>query len=115
MLDAKSFEIRDRATAIRAIGIRLAPYEFPDGSADRYLMRRAGYGEPLVLLTKMDGGSFAEYDPNAWREPTMKTAHKYITERWSDLESGAVIDCEFIRGETSEPKVSERFTDGGGA
>ena len=83
---------------------------------ERYLLRRAGYGfeEPCsVMLCRMDANGLARcasYDPYSWGQcGTMPTAHKYIVDYWGELRSGAVIDVEFIAGETKSPKVSEQF------
>jgi hypothetical protein len=50
------------------------------------------------------------YDPYHWpRDPRTKPyAHVYIEAHWHDLKDGDVIDVEFILGETTSPKVSER-------
>lgn len=108
----KLFEIRDRATFIPVLAVRL-DYKT---EAERFLLRRAGYnpiqiqpsyeGEPYVLLSKLDGVR-ATYDPYAWDSGTMCEAHTYILANWRELETGAVIDVEFIRGDTTEPKKSE--------
>lgn len=120
-MDAKLFEIRDRATCIPAMAIRLrnrTPKEF-------HLLRRAGYGakqiggpedapgklakglEPYVLLCGLSDHQI-EYDPYGWRGArTMPVAHKHIIEHWAELTSGDVIDVEFILGERSEPNASE--------
>ena len=37
----------------------------------------------------------------------MEAAHQFIINHFDDLESGAVVDAEFIRGESLEPKESE--------
>lgn len=108
--EVKFFELRDSMTFIPAIAVRMRS-EDPD---ERYLLRRAGYGQHpedpvLVLLTHMEGGMKAEYDPHAWPNEPWRTAQDYIAQHWDELPSGEVIDCEFIRGETSERKISERF------
>ena len=40
----------------------------------------------------------------------MGSAHRHIELNWDTLNSGDVIDVEFIRGEVDAPKVSERLT-----
>ena len=87
----------------------------PDGQdreAQRYLLRRCGYslnGPPMIMLTRLDGDAHkAPNDPYAWEDRTFRTAHRYITEHWTELKDGDVIDVEFILGETSAPKPSER-------
>lgn len=97
----KLFEIRDSRTLIPAIGTLLSGHNGP-------LARRAGYGgSPCVLLTYMSGGRQANYDCYAWGDRTMTVAHDYITRHWGDLESGAVVDVEFILGQTIKPKEAE--------
>jgi len=39
----------------------------------------------------------------------MTVAHAYIEKNFHNLNSGDVIDVEFILGETDKPKTSERF------
>jgi len=39
----------------------------------------------------------------------MLKAHEYIEKCFDELESGAVVDVEYILGETNKMKQSERF------
>lgn len=64
-------------------------------------------GEPYVMLWRLEGGP-AEYDPYAWSNRTMATAHQHIVDFWQRLESGDVVDVQYILGETKEAKKSER-------
>lgn len=120
-MDIKLFEIRDRATCIPAMAVRLrnrTPAEF-------FLLRRAGYSaeqiggpeefpgklahdrEPYVILMKLDGVE-AQYDPFAWRNfRTLGHAHSHIITHWHELASGDVVDVEFLLGETTTKKASE--------
>lgn len=121
-MEVKLFEVRDRGTFIPTVAIKLE-YGFDDRTAlsERHLLRRCGYAEvqinpllntphePYVLFGYLRGdGSSLHYDPHAWPNRTMATAHRHVIERWNDLESGEVIDVEHILGETPEPKLSER-------
>lgn len=105
-MEIKLFEIRDDGTFIPAMAVLIT---FKESDSEAYLLKRAGYATsvPCVLLSKIKGGPMT-YDPSAWGGRTMATAHKYIIERWNDLESNAVIDVEFILGETTYPKTSDR-------
>ncbi len=111
-MQVKLFEVRDRATLIPCFGILMAPTE---GAArwreDRYLLSRAGFDfeNPLVIFGRLEGGG-CEHDPYSWSVPprTVAEAHRYVSENWDRLQSGAVIDVEFILDEVSTPKVSER-------
>lgn len=110
----KAFEIRDRGTFIPALAVKMVP-EPSDGAQydrERYLLRRAGYGfaDPIVLLCRMDADALvrqASYDPYAWGGRTFPVAHKHIIEHFDELESGAVVDVEFLLKETEQPKKSE--------
>ena len=109
MIETKTFELRDVGTFIPVVAMRIAPFELPSDSADRYLMRRAGYGDPLILLTRLDGdGTKAFCDPYDWGDRTWQTAHHFIERHWFGLASGAVVDVEFILGQRDAPKRSER-------
>lgn len=110
MLETKTFEIRDRGTFIPVMATAMAAVQ----DQDAYLLSRAGYGTDylLVMLCKLDGQEIS-YTPESWRAKYWRTlveAHKYITKNWGILASGQVIDVEFILGETTDPKISERFT-----
>lgn len=130
-MQIKLFEIRDKATFIPAMAIKLGiePYQDKgEESSQRqeqelWLLRRAGYSlevltgnpqylTPYIILCKLDGVE-AQYDSFSWSNPrTMGTAHRTIIEAWDELKSGDVIDVQFIIGETHTPKISERLTVG---
>lgn len=64
------------------------------------------------MTTKVD--ERATYSPVNWAVlglggRTMETAHKWIIQNFSGLQDGDVVDVEFILGETSTKKVSERL------
>ncbi len=106
-MQVKTFEIRDRATFIPMLAVKLKS----DGnSRDEYLLRRAGldsdgsYHIALFNLNRGDG----LMDYYKWGTArTLPVAHEYIEKHFDRLETGSVIDVEFILGETTEPKLSE--------
>lgn len=100
--DVKLLEIRDRATTIPAMAIRVS-------GEDGWLMRRAGFGDPMVYLVML-ATERACYDPYNWGGRTMPVAHNFIAEHWDEIADDEVIDVEFILGETSAAKQSERLT-----
>ena len=112
----KTIEIRDRMTFIPAIAVKLEPA----CERDRYLLARAGYGvhhsdqARHVLLTALGGGR-CTYDPHDWGDRTMSAAHMWVHDHFDEIESGAVVDVEYILGERGEPAVSEQVesADGG--
>lgn len=121
-MKAKVLEVRDRGTFIPVLCVDINPDVVSisgnavTDEAQRYLMRRVGYpcnGEPVIMLTALNGGERADCDPHSWRGRTYPVAHDYIASHWDELNDGDVIDVECILGETDEPKKSERFTDPG--
>lgn len=109
-MQAKTFEIRDIATFIPVLAIRLSP----SCDRDRYLFARAGFGTSskeqrrYICLAKMNGGSgIISSDSFRWGDRTIQIAHQYIIEHWDVLDSGEVIDVQYILGETKEKKKSE--------
>ena len=110
-MQVKLFEIRDRATFIPAMAVKL------DGNCsdqEDWLLRRAGYGmdaanRNYVYLTNLSEGT-TQYDPYRWGccSRTMGSAHRYILDHFDELIPSQVIDVEFILGESTTPKESER-------
>ena len=112
-MKAKALEIRDKGTFIAALAVDMNPcFEEPQRNAQFWLLSRCGYrcdGRPNIMLTNLDGdGTMATNDPYAWRGRTFPTAHSYIIDHWDELEDGSVVDVQFLLGETTEPKRSER-------
>lgn len=118
MIHTKLFEVLDAQTFIPCVAtcLTVRPIESftPDprvieAEAEEYLVRRCGFA-PMsgeVFLAKMTNFE-GRYDPSGWGNRTMETAHKHIRENWEHLRSGEVVDVQFILGETTEPKQSER-------
>jgi hypothetical protein len=99
-MTVKYFEIRDRYTTIAALAISIE-------GGDSWLARHAGFRERMILLVQL----YAEkccWDPYHWDNRTMHNAHCYIAENWDSLENEAVIDVEFILGESQTIKASDR-------
>lgn len=107
-MEVKCLEIRDDGTFIPVICIR----PVPRNERQRWLLRRDGYRgdhtEPCIIMIDAQCHGVA-YDPYEWHgSRTKKFAHNYIAEHWSELRDGDVVDVEYILGETSTKKVSER-------
>lgn len=108
-MEAKTFEVRDAGTFIPVIAIRL----MPENEKDMYLLSRAGYGNSAgeqgeyVIFGRLQAESEFQHDPFAWGNRTMQTAHHHVSTHFDALGSGALIDVQFLKGETSEPKKSE--------
>lgn len=111
-MKVKLFEIRDSATFIPAIAVKI---ECKDATEqERYLLRRCGFGnESFAILfhhLQTDRGCIDVYN---WRSVhgdarTMPQAHIYLEKHFDKLESGSVIDIEYILGEKPTKKISER-------
>lgn len=122
-LETKTFEIRDRATFIPVIVTKiqkdkrsedLVPFEvLLNNEAENYLLGRAGWagGQSLFYMTSLVNQKTARW-PHDWGGPqtnrTYYHAHDYIQDNWDSLESGDVVDVEFILDEVDSPKTSER-------
>ena len=107
-MKAKALEIRDEGTFIPALAVDMNPTQ----DSQRYLLRRCGYacdGRPNVILTRLDGSGKATNDPYEWGGRTYPVAHDYIIRNWDALSDGDVVDVQFILGETTQPKISERI------
>lgn len=115
-MKTKLFEIRDRGTFMPAMATQVR------GSDEKeiYLLKSSGFSNsnaggftPLIILHFLELNE-AHYDAYHWEDRTRFTAHQYIQENWEKLKSGDVIDVEYILGETTEPKMSQRAEEIGG-
>lgn len=112
-MDVKTLEIRDRGTFIPALAVRLDPRN----ERDIYLLARAGFGlvpeyqARYVLLTQLEQPE-TQYDPHSWGvSRTMREAHIALEIDWDRWHDGAVLDVEYVLGETIAPKQSEAALD----
>lgn len=113
-IDTKFFEIRDHATLMPAIGIKMSH----EGRSpnEKFLLGTSGYGrggKDLILLV-FTGINQCHYDPHEWHPHIARTrhfAHLYIQDNFDSLESGSVIDVRHILGETKEPAKSDMYYD----
>ncbi len=113
-METKLFEVRDSATFIPAIAINMSTMHMPE--AERYLASRVGYGLdwPILFGRADDGKMSCNSSEHSKVCRTMQVAHDYVTKHWNELASGAVIDVQFIEGETTVRKMSERLLDPSG-
>lgn len=105
-MKVKLFEVRDVATFIPVAAFDCLPAD----TKERYLITQAGLlHEEFIFMVKLATGE-THYDPNRWPSRTLKEAHKHVAADWRNLKSGAVIDVEYLLGETPKPKKSQRLT-----
>jgi hypothetical protein len=104
----KLLEIRDRKTFIPIIAISMQA----KNEVEQYYFVRSGYLNNCTLINviRIDVPKCND-DPYKWSHSsrTMQIAHEYIQKHWNELNTGDVVDVEYISGETSTPKQSERF------
>lgn len=101
----KLLEVRDKATFLPVFAISTKPSN--DGQG--YLLRRCGFiSGDAVILARLNGEQPSSADAYFWGDRTMSAAHHYIEQHFDELKDGDVIDVEFIKGETTKPKTSEK-------
>lgn len=108
-MTCKTIEIRDTATTIPALLVRLDPVD----ERDRWILSRAGFGqypenqrEYVLLINLVQDAPYDPYRHGSAR--TLGIAHRHVIEHFEEIENGAVVDVEFILGERAEPKRSEQ-------
>jgi hypothetical protein len=114
-MKAKLIEGRDRATFIPLLAIQLTA----ENEAERYLLRRSGWSASdieagrIILMCGLCGGrDQAASDPYDWvGNRTRQVIHGWLESHFDEVESGQVLDAEFLLGESSKPKESERRTE----
>lgn len=124
-METKAFEVRDRMTCIPVMATAMLPHAESDSpsaighaESERYLLRKLGYTfadvarDPITVFMARLDGSKASIEPWTWGNDvaTLRVAHEYIASHWMLLKSGDVIDCEYIRGETTTIKQPERLS-----
>ena len=104
-LDSKVLEVRDSATHIPVLAIRMLA---KNGIQNYYIHDHLGYPKDgsciaVVKLNDCDGNC----DPYAWTgSRTMGVAHHYIYDHFDELSDGDVVDVEYILGEKPTKKVA---------
>lgn len=105
---SKIFELRDRGTLIPVMAT-LVSSTSGENDMENNLMLRAGYGNSgMVILTLLESGE-SRNDPFKWNNGcrTLTEAHRYIVNNFYNLNSGDVVDVEYILGESAIKKASE--------
>ena len=108
-MQTKMIEIRDTATCIPALCIRM---EAGNKIEKRYLWR-CGYpdhgGEVVLMHLSSQKATVDPYDwPGGAR--TLPVAHDYIRNHWAELSDGDVVDVRVIAKEEALPAEAEIWT-----
>ena len=108
MVKCITLEVRDSATHIPVLAISTQSEDY----LEQYNINRAGYSQrfPQIIVMRL-AGCEAHSDPREWKGSVLQTAHYYIVRHFKTLNSGDVIDIQFILGETKVKKTSERIID----
>ena len=107
-MKSKIFEIRDGSFYIPVLATA-TNMENCDYLVEAYHWKYANYKQysPLVIVTQINSNPLkSAYSPDEWTSKTMQIAHEYIEENFNDLKSGAVIDIQYILGETNTKRKS---------
>lgn len=104
----KLLEVRDRRTFLPIFAISTCATNMEQ----YYLLRRCGFSRDgtSIIIARLSGERNSSADAYHWNDRTMQTAHLYIEKHFAELQDGDVIDVEFILGETTEKKISERIS-----
>lgn len=108
-LITKMIEIRDSMTCIAALAIQMIPTD----DVEKRFMKRCGFpkdGSSIVLMC-LDNQA-ATNDPYEWGSlgkggRTFQTAHHWILRHFTEIQSGDVVDVQYILDETKAPKTPE--------
>jgi hypothetical protein len=101
-MEIKLIEVRDRATCMPVLAIKLQP----EDSRQEWLLARAGFGsDPYVVYIPLVS---APWDPFEHGDRTRVTSHRHLVENWDSIVDGAVVDVSHILGETSQPCKSDQ-------
>ena len=108
-METKCIEIRDSATRILVFGLPMNPADL----TEHKYMHSEGYpldGSAVILF--VCSNQKATVDPDGWGalgygDRTMQTAHSWIIENWSEIETGEVVDVRVILGEATESARSD--------
>lgn len=105
----KFFELLDRATCIPVFAIKLGQ-GFHNSDRTNALLSKAGYGPfPCILFGRLNGGK-CHFDPYEWNDRTFQVAHMYLVDnidKWGGMVDGAILDVEYILGETTEMRPTD--------
>lgn len=106
----KFFEVRDKATtaSVMCIQMDLMKVLYTQGERSVRIASRAGYAfNPTCILFHPMAHDKIKYDPCEWGDRTYQVAHDYIIKNWETLESGDIVDVEYILGERDKPKTTD--------
>lgn len=111
-MDVKLFEVRDSGTCMIVMAIQLSSRS----EVERWMLAKSGFGptnrdhQTYIMVAPINGGSGKltsdAHDHGMAR--TVNVAHQYIEKNWETLKSGDLVCVEFILGERTAPKESER-------
>ena len=103
-MQIKFFEIRDEATCIPVMAIKMKTHD----EVSKLFLRRGGYPESGSAVILMDlSDQSASVDPYSWGGRTRPVAHNHIYDNFNKLKDGSVVDVRVLLGETRFAVISE--------
>lgn len=108
----KTFEIIDKAWSRPVIATKITPW----CAADTRLLAQAGIGfniegrSNIILVTViLDGEGCSRIDAQGWPYSPrgLRIAHHYFDFHFDILESGELIDIEYLVGETKTKRIDD--------
>lgn len=103
--ETKFVALLDRMTCIPCLAMRYTT----ESIGERAMFKRHGFGgspDDRYTFFYLPNSGICSYDPYKLGDDyTVGTCCSHIRDNWDDIESGSVVDAEFLRGEVKEPKL----------
>lgn len=132
-VETRFIEVRDEGTQMPCMvtAVNANTLILDDRDDDAWLVQRAGWGGEQVglyfveLLVEPGCDSWAKASPYQYElhtvskgfdgSRTLRIAWTWVMQHWDEVESGDVIDVQYILGETDAPKAPGRLWKRGAA
>lgn len=102
--ETKFVALLDRMTCIPCLAMRYTA----ENIGERAMFKRHGFGrspDDRYTFFYLPNFGTCSYDPNKLGDDyTAGTCCSYMRDHWEEIESGSVLDAEYLRGEKDEPK-----------
>lgn len=107
IVDAKMLAVMDRGTHIPLIAFKVSP----NTMKECVMLERHDFGvnpHEHTFFYDISSGTCSHNPYKMEGSYTLTPACKHIRDNWGSINSGDLVDAEYIRGETSEPRIWER-------
>lgn len=103
---SKLIAVMDRCTRIPIIAFKL----YPESAEEFVMFKTHGFGdnpEQYTFFYDIVSGKCSYNAYGMGDSYTLTPACVHIRDHWDEVESGTVIDAEYLRGETTHPRTWE--------